>query len=809
MKALNRAILNQEKEESGYQEMKSLSVLNFLFGLTILLILSSCGGTSSGTSGGNTTSTITGQIIDDPIQGIDYNCSSGSSGVTNTNGEYTCNVGDDVTFSIGPVTIGTLAAQSNFITPYTLFANDTLAAINFARLVQSMDSDGNASNGIITLSATQMSLLPSNTSFSDPDFVSDIETALGITLISSEDAQSQLNDAIILFGGTIPDGGHIPVANAGMDDSVIVGNPVILDGTGSYDSDGDTLRYEWSLASIPNGSVSALFTGQDTYAPNLTPDVEGPYVVQLRVNDGVVNSAYDTVTITATADSGSTNTPLDLDWIKEIVVETSGQEDGGIAFDSENNFYVAGDSIINFNGDINSGYQDILVIKYNAAGDMQWSDLTGTSASDLVEDIAFDDSENALYVAGHTTLSLHDQAVIGDRDIFLIKYDADGNRVWTIMDGTALEDRTYDISIDSNGNIYLAGMTYGNFDGDTNSPTGRDIFVAKYNSSGSKVWTRQEQGNNWERAEGITIDSNDNIYITGYTASPELNGETSNGSNDSFIIKYNSAGALQWTRLIGTIDSEYGYGITTDSSDNVYVAGQTTGDMGGRVNQGGFDQFVAKYSTNGAHLWTASRGGPNHEAFTDAVADSSGQVYISGYIQKTEVDDIGDYTLSLFDPAGDETWTIQNSSTYGTHRSDFANYLALDSAENVYVNGTTYGSFISEQDADSNKIIIAKYGDNISSGGPYSVGGTVSGTIAAFTLTNNGGDDLSILDNGSFTFSTLLPDGAPYNVEILEPSDTGQGELCEVVSGGSNGDGTGIIDAADVTDIVVSCAGGV
>ena len=93
-------------------------LLTLLF--TTLLFLGCGGGGGSSSEGGGGTpppSQTTGQFIDDKVQGLTYTCSSGTAGVTNANGDYTCNAGDDVTFKVGVMTIGTLAAQAQFFTP--------------------------------------------------------------------------------------------------------------------------------------------------------------------------------------------------------------------------------------------------------------------------------------------------------------------------------------------------------------------------------------------------------------------------------------------------------------------------------------------------------------------------------------------------------------------------------------------------------------------------------------------------------------------------------------------------------------------
>lgn len=115
-----------------------------LIGLSIvssILLLTACGGSDS-----DGVSTITGQFIDGVVEGADYNCSSGSTGTTNSNGEYTCKVGDTVIFSVAGVELGSAIAEK-IITPKTLQSSEE-AAINIAQVLQTLDDDGDTSNGI-------------------------------------------------------------------------------------------------------------------------------------------------------------------------------------------------------------------------------------------------------------------------------------------------------------------------------------------------------------------------------------------------------------------------------------------------------------------------------------------------------------------------------------------------------------------------------------------------------------------------------------------------------------------------------------
>ena len=101
-----------------------------------------------------------------------------------------------------------------------------------------------------------------------------------------------------------------------------------------------------------------------------------------------------------------------------------------------------------------------------------------------------------------------------------------------------------------------------------------DLFVVKYNSSGTKQWTKQLGSSGLDSANGIAIDSSGNVYVTGFTFGG-LDWNTSAGDNDLFFVKYNSSGTKQWTKQNGTDMYDEARGVATDSSGNFYVRGFT------------------------------------------------------------------------------------------------------------------------------------------------------------------------------------------------------------------------------------------
>ena len=120
----------------------------------------------------------------------------------------------------------------------------------------------------------------------------------------------------------------------------------------------------------------------------------------------------------------------------------------------------------------------------------------------------------------------------------------------------------------------------------------------KYSSLGSWQWTHQLGNAHGATAKDITTDSIGNVYITGWT-NAGLDNNTHAGASDFFVAKYSSNGIKQWIRQRGTSSIDSPWGIATDSGGNVYVTGFTAGGLDGNINAGSDDLFIIKYDSNG------------------------------------------------------------------------------------------------------------------------------------------------------------------------------------------------------------------
>jgi hypothetical protein len=139
-----------------------------------------------------------------------------------------------------------------------------------------------------------------------------------------------------------------------------------------------------------------------------------------------------------------------------------------------------------------------------------------------------------------------------------------------------------------NGNVYIAGTTDGANQGDF------DAWVAKYSAAGALRWKRQLGTTDTDAAFGAATDRDGNIYIAGYTWGSL--GGPNQGTGDAWAAKYSAAGTLRWKRQLGTPNFETAEGVATDGDGHVYIAGRTDGSLGG-PNQGDDDAWVAQYST--------------------------------------------------------------------------------------------------------------------------------------------------------------------------------------------------------------------
>jgi len=178
-------------------------------------------------------------------------------------------------------------------------------------------------------------------------------------------------------------------------------------------------------------------------------------------------------------------------------------------------------------------------------------------------------------------------------DIFLSKYDADGNYLWAHNLGGEGTDEGDDLAFDLDGNIYLTGFFNNSVDFDPGpanntviSNGGVDFFLAKYNPTGEHVWAYGFGSSDREWVEALTVDQNNHVYITGqfrgtldFDPGVEISELQANGYGDVFMVRYDPAGNLVSAVNLGGDAHDRGINLTTDQANNVYITGDYRGEI--------------------------------------------------------------------------------------------------------------------------------------------------------------------------------------------------------------------------------------
>jgi len=404
---------------------------------------------------------------------------------------------------------------------------------------------------------------------------------------------------------------------------------------------------------------------------------------------------------------GSTNLAQDFYWAKNAggITEDFGYS---ISTDANGNSYLVGSfkETASF-GTIqlfSYGNSDIFIAKYNKNGNCLWAKKAGGISDDIGRDI-FIDANGNIFVTGHfkETVSFGNIQLTsyGDWDIFIAKYDTIGNCIWARAAGTVIEDFGTGISADSDGYSYLTGS----FKGIATFGTiqivgygGSDVFIAKYDPSGSCVWVKKAGGDSFDEGAGISTDASGNSYITAYYSYTGTFGTiqlVSYGGLDIFLAKYDSTGNCLWAKNAGGTLDDYGFNVSIDTNGNSYITGafedEATFGTTQLISYGFSDMFIAKYDSDGNFLWAKNGGGSSFDRGNSISTDLKGNSYVIGNFWETanfgtlELTSIGLYDIFIanYDSSGNCIWVENAGGTF----NDFGFGISTSRVGNNYITG--------------------------------------------------------------------------------------------------------------------------
>ena len=327
-----------------------------------------------------------------------------------------------------------------------------------------------------------------------------------------------------------------------------------------------------------------------------------------------------------------------------------------IELDSSNNIYITGEIKIDATEDT-----DAFLAKFDNVGTQLWYITWGGDYVDAGTGIAFDSLGN-VYMGGSTSSF---GPSVPDANWFLAKFDNAGNQLWNYSWGTSEGEWGGKIAVDSLDYIYYIGSTWGHGGPSAN------VGLIKFSSAGAIQWARYWGPGGYDSPADLEIDSSDNIYIVAASDTRGL------GGRDVALIKYNSAGTLQWDTAWGSTGYDQPRGLTLDSSGNIYITGMTDS-----FGVGDYDMFVAKFDSVPNQLWNFTWGGINSDVAKDIVLDTSNNMYIGGFTESFGSGS-SDIVSIKFDSSGIQQW----NKTWGGTDYEECMGIKIDSSNNTYLTG--------------------------------------------------------------------------------------------------------------------------
>lgn len=360
--------------------------------------------------------------------------------------------------------------------------------------------------------------------------------------------------------------------------------------------------------------------------------------------------------------------------------------------------YVAGATEGTLPGQRSAGAIDAFVRRYDASEIEVWTRQFGTPGIDEILAIAVDDS--GVYVAGDTQgLLVPSNGPLPAPHAFVRKYDLNGAELWTREFGSGRREEVFAMAAAPTG-VYAAGDTT------VTAPPFDDAFVASFDRGGTPGWGRGFGTAAVDRASAIVVHAS-GVYVAGATQGG-IGGQTALGDSDGFLSKYDFEGTELWTRQFGTPEADEVTAIAADAS-GVYLAGTSSGAMGGQTRAGGSDAFVARYDLDGRPVWVRQFGTADYDDALGVAVTAQG-VYVVGNTKGAlpGQSGAGDYDAFVrkYDLNGAALWTQQ----FGSGAHDEALGVTVDPS-GVYVVGVTDGALPGQLGKGSFDAFIVKVRD--------------------------------------------------------------------------------------------------
>jgi hypothetical protein len=376
-----------------------------------------------------------------------------------------------------------------------------------------------------------------------------------------------------------------------------------------------------------------------------------------------------------------------------------------------------------------AGSTDIYLTKIASSGIVLWGTYYGGVDFDSPNSSIAIDPFGDLFIAGVTTSGLDiatsgawDVTINNVSDAFLTKFSGNGTRIWGTYFGGNANENCNGLAADLLGNVYMVGRTTSETDiaspGAWDATLGStDVFIAKFSSSGNRIWSTYYGGSDFDVGYGIATHASGHIYFTGITYSStsianNWGWDTTYGGGakaDAFVVKMNSSGIPVWSSYFGGDLDDIGYHIWANSSGDALIVGQTSSPTNiaspgawDVTYNGGVDAFIAKFSPSGTLDWSTYFGGSGND-YGNTIGSDSYNIFISGAttsssnIASSGVWDMSynggtDAFLAKFKNDGTQVWSTYMGGSGDESGISIAVHGYTFNNNTIYVSGTTTSS---------------------------------------------------------------------------------------------------------------------
>ena len=266
------------------------------------------------------------------------------------------------------------------------------------------------------------------------------------------------------------------------------------------------------------------------------------------------------------------------------------------------------------------GRHDAWLAHYDAAGGRSWIRQFGGADDDYVE-AGVPDGAGGVFLCGRRLI----QTGVLRTDAWVARFDAQGQELWTVPFSTSQSEVATSIAPDGQGGVFVGGSTTGQLGGA--SFGNWDAWIARVSAGGSVAWVQQFGSPSSDQAKVIVPDSAGGAFIAGAT-SGALSG-VSAGATDAWVARYDSTGAEIWTRQFGSAGEDSAIDGATDGTGGLFLIGRSIGDLGSGGAAAG-PAWTAHLDAGGNEYWIQQYGQARDLLAVAAASNGEGGLFLAG-----------------------------------------------------------------------------------------------------------------------------------------------------------------------------------